>query len=970
MASRSLGVLTLDLIARVGGFTAGMNQAERQTDKTTKKLKEEHEKLAKSIDAAWSKAVSAATVASTAAAGALSVFTSRAVSAGAEIARSSELANAGVTEFQRWASASQTVGISQEKLADQLKDFNEKVGEFQQTGGGGMKDFFEQIAPRIDITADAFRNLSGPEALQLYYNSLEKAGLGQKEMSFYLESMASDTTALIPLLRDGGKGLQELGDRAQRLGSILNSETIAASKQLRDDLEQLDKATTGLAAKIAGPGISALAELNKYLLKVSETEGIARASLITFGRVVAGITGSDEFGQLQQRSQAAQDNLKRLTDMAERYQVAIDRGDNVGRNQQSLDKLRQRIASVSQEASAASEALKQFAVAADGSKPSVSAPNTGSGNFLDKYLADRRSDSAKMNAELSAEKVAFESATQGLVKGSTQYTSALEAYNRKAADIRKKFAKGGGSDDPTSKLLDNELKGIERMIAAETSLMADRNRMLDLSNSQGLISIKDYYDVQRAILDESTQAQVKAYDAQVKALQEFQSKADKKTDRADAEGKINELLDKRRKLLQDAGLTGIEMDIKQQESLKDLTRSVEDLNARYQEMKGNLAGAAAIRFDAQNESLRKMLEANNMSGQIKQIEELRQYEMGQASINKVTQDFNRILGDLHLSEQRIALDRETGAVGELEALQKTGEARRARLGLMQQEIDKLSQIGKLTPEQSLAIGQLRQQMAELLASADPIANMINKDLNTAAGSFFRDISSGSKSAKDAVLDLGNTVFQTFNNLVAQRLGENLMKSLFSEIGPGGVGSWFSQNVLGTAKAASTANSQIEGFLSSVLGQGSTSGDGVAAGASASTAALATSAATAAASISALAAAAASATTGLGGQAVTSGGGILDILGGLFGGARANGGPTQAGKFYEVNERGSELFTQGGRTYLMSSGDGRVDPIRGGMGGGFTQQNQFVVQGRIDRSTQNQIADKMRRQTNTAVARLS
>lgn len=101
-----------------------------------------------------------------------------------------------------------------------------------------------------------------------------------------------------------------------------------------------------------------------------------------------------------------------------------------------------------------------------------------------------------------------------------------------------------------------------------------------------------------------------------------------------------------------------------------------------------------------------------------------------------------------------------------------------------------------------------------------------------------------------------------------------------------------------------------------------------------------------------------------------GGFINDLLGGLFGGARANGGPTQAGKFYEVNERGSELFTQGGRTYLMSSGDGRVDPIRGGMGGGFTQQNQFVVQGRIDRSTQNQIADKMRRQTNTAVARLS
>lgn len=96
---------------------------------------------------------------------------------------------------------------------------------------------------------------------------------------------------------------------------------------------------------------------------------------------------------------------------------------------------------------------------------------------------------------------------------------------------------------------------------------------------------------------------------------------------------------------------------------------------------------------------------------------------------------------------------------------------------------------------------------------------------------------------------------------------------------------------------------------------------------------------------------------------------MDFLGGLFGGARANGGPVQAGKFYEVNEKDDELLTQGGRTFLMSSGNGRVDPIRRG-GGGFIQQNQFVVQGRIDRRTQNQLADETRRRTNTAVARLN
>lgn len=100
-----------------------------------------------------------------------------------------------------------------------------------------------------------------------------------------------------------------------------------------------------------------------------------------------------------------------------------------------------------------------------------------------------------------------------------------------------------------------------------------------------------------------------------------------------------------------------------------------------------------------------------------------------------------------------------------------------------------------------------------------------------------------------------------------------------------------------------------------------------------------------------------------------GGFINDLLGGLFGGARANGGPVQAGKFYEVNEKENELFTQGGRTFLMTSGSGRVDPIRGGMGGGFNQVINFNHQGRIDRRTPDQLANETRRRTNTAVARL-
>lgn len=69
------------------------------------------------------------------------------------------------------------------------------------------------------------------------------------------------------------------------------------------------------------------------------------------------------------------------------------------------------------------------------------------------------------------------------------------------------------------------------------------------------------------------------------------------------------------------------------------------------------------------------------------------------------------------------------------------------------------------------------------------------------------------------------------------------------------------------------------------------------------------------------------------------GSFLSMLGSAFGGGRAGGGPVSAGKFYEVNERAPELYSSGGRTWLMAGAqNGQVTPMsasRGDGGGGLT-----------------------------------
>jgi len=184
----------------------------------------------------------------------------------AQMARMAELSGATAEEFQRWAYASRTVGIEQDKLGDIFKDVQDKIGDFLQTGGGPMADFFENIAPKVGVTAEQFRNLSGPDALQLYVSSLEQANLSQSEMTFYMEAIANDATLLLPLLRNNATGLKDLAAEAEELGLVLSSEAAAAALEFERGLNTLGAASDGAGKQIAAELVPTLNTMNGLLI--------------------------------------------------------------------------------------------------------------------------------------------------------------------------------------------------------------------------------------------------------------------------------------------------------------------------------------------------------------------------------------------------------------------------------------------------------------------------------------------------------------------------------------------------------------------------------------------------------------------------------------------------------------------------------------------------------------------------------
>ena len=283
--STKLGTLTLDLITKIGNFVGPMKSAEKQT-------KLSFDNMRKHVNTYGAMAVASAAAVG---AGVLAMANEYA-NAARELQTFASISNTTTQEFQKMAVGAETMGISSEKLADQLKDFNEKLGEFITIGSGGAVDFFEQIAIKTEGSAEAARklalemqNLSGPQALQLYVDKLEEAGVTQQQMSFYLESMASDTTNLIPLLKDGGKGFEYWADAAERAGVIMDESAIAKAAELRVQMDLLNLQVEGAKNQFIQGLMPALVSIGDGMSNATTETNLMADAGETLGEVFKGV---------------------------------------------------------------------------------------------------------------------------------------------------------------------------------------------------------------------------------------------------------------------------------------------------------------------------------------------------------------------------------------------------------------------------------------------------------------------------------------------------------------------------------------------------------------------------------------------------------------------------------------------------------------------------------------------------------
>ena len=281
-----IGSLVIDLGLQTANLSAGASK----TDRELKNLTKNFQRTGRNIQSAGKKMTATITASFAAAAFTIGKMAKDMANEAKEVRTAAQVAGEGFEDFQRQAAAARTVGIEFDKLGDIFKDVRDRVGDFAATGAGPMADFFEKIGPKVGVTADQFKDLSGRDALQLYFDSLKKANVSQEEMVFYLEAIASDTTALIPLLADGGKAMDELGSKAR----IISDDEAKELEQYTEAQKKMNDAMRKLTITVVNSGLletltSIVESVAGFISRLSEASPEMTRWGLTFAAVAAAL---------------------------------------------------------------------------------------------------------------------------------------------------------------------------------------------------------------------------------------------------------------------------------------------------------------------------------------------------------------------------------------------------------------------------------------------------------------------------------------------------------------------------------------------------------------------------------------------------------------------------------------------------------------------------------------------------------
>ena len=347
MAGKSLGTLTIDLIAKVGGFVQGMDKAERSSQKWRDQVKKDAKEVGASIAAIG---VAAATAAVGIGVAGLSIVKNTAQQV-TEADRWAKSLKMSTQDLLSWQYAAEQAGLTGDNIADIFKDINDKVGDAVLNKSGEAA----QALDTLGLSAEKLSKQSPDKQLMAISAALQKIP-SQAGKTNILESLGNDLSKMLPLFDNNNEKLKQFIQLSKDFGVAPPQEDIDNLVKVNQFFQDIETSARGLKMEIA----SGLAKVDLSPLQaglddirdvftdpavlqgISDLVGEAISLAGVVGRIAGGLGAIASYTRSRVGVVSGNYDASDMNDVEQRIEFLNKRGNQSKEQKEELDFLNKR----------------------------------------------------------------------------------------------------------------------------------------------------------------------------------------------------------------------------------------------------------------------------------------------------------------------------------------------------------------------------------------------------------------------------------------------------------------------------------------------------------------------------------------------------------------------------------------------------------------------------------------------------
>lgn len=347
MAGKSLGTLTIDLIAKVGGFVQGMDKAERSSQKWRDQVKKDAKEVGASIAAIG---VAAATAAVGIGIAGLSIVKNTAQQV-TEADRWAKSLKMSTQDLLSWQYAAEQAGLTGDNIADIFKDINDKVGDAVLNKSGEAA----QALDTLGLSAEKLSKQSPDKQLMAISTALQKIP-SQAGKTNILESLGNDLSKMLPLFDNNNEKLKQFIQLSKDFGVAPPQEDIDNLVKVNQFFQDIETSARGLKMEIA----SGLAKVDLSPLQaglddirdvftdpavlqgISDLVGEAISLAGVVGRIAGGLGAIASYTRSRVGAVSGDYDASDINDVEQRIEFLNKRGNQSKEQKEELDFLNKR----------------------------------------------------------------------------------------------------------------------------------------------------------------------------------------------------------------------------------------------------------------------------------------------------------------------------------------------------------------------------------------------------------------------------------------------------------------------------------------------------------------------------------------------------------------------------------------------------------------------------------------------------